>query len=84
MNKYGQALAQETKAKGRNVILGPCVNIHRTPYAGRNFESFGEDAFLAAAITDPYIRLNPAVLLYIFLLEFIKNICNFFCGIGRV
>ena len=34
----------------------PCVNIHRTPFAGRNFESFGEDPFLAAAVTDSYIR----------------------------
>lgn len=54
--EYGKAVAQETKAKGRNVILGPCVNIHRTPFAGRNFESYGEDPFLASAITSSFVK----------------------------
>ena len=52
----GVALGQETRAKGRNVLLGPCVNIHRTPYAGRNFETFGEDPALSSAIVVPYIK----------------------------
>lgn len=53
---YGRALARETKGRGRNVILGPCVNIHRAPYGGRNFESFGEDPHLAARTAVAYIR----------------------------
>jgi len=52
----GQALGQEAKAKGRNVLLGPCVNIHRTPQGGRNFESFGEDPYLASQIVVDYIK----------------------------
>lgn len=51
-----QAIAQETKAKGKNVLLGPCVNIQRTPFGGRNFESFGEDPFLAAQMAVAYIK----------------------------
>lgn len=54
--RYGWALARETKAKGRNTILGPCVNIHRVPHGGRNFESFGEDPFLAARMAVSYVK----------------------------
>ncbi len=52
----GQAIAVETRAKGLNVLLGPCVNIHRVPHGGRNFESFGEDPFLASRMAVSYIR----------------------------
>jgi beta-glucosidase len=54
--RYGRALARETKAKGRNTILGPCVNINRVPHGGRNFESYGEDPFLASRIAVSYIH----------------------------
>lgn len=54
--RYGWALARETKAKGRNTILGPCVNINRVPHGGRNFESYGEDPFLAARMAVAYIQ----------------------------
>lgn len=54
--QYGRALARETKAKGRNTILGPCVNINRVPNGGRNFESFGEDPFLTSRMAVSYIR----------------------------
>jgi len=50
------ALAREFRGKGRNLVLGPCVNIHRVPHGGRNFESFGEDPWLASRITVAYIR----------------------------
>jgi beta-glucosidase len=56
IERVAQAIARETKAKGKNVLLGPCVNIQRTPFAGRNFESFGEDPFLAAAMSVAYIK----------------------------
>lgn len=56
IKQIGQALARETKAKGRNVLLGPCVNIQRVPYAGRNFESFGEDPYLATRIVVAYVK----------------------------
>lgn len=55
-NRYGWALARETKAKGRNTILGPCVNINRVPHGGRNFESYGEDPFLTSRIAVSYVK----------------------------
>jgi len=55
VRRLGVALAEETKGRGRHVLLGPCVNIHRLPLGGRNFESFGEDPYLAARIAVGYI-----------------------------
>lgn len=40
MRRYGEALAEEQRGKGTNVMLGPMVNIARVPHGGRNFESF--------------------------------------------
>lgn len=54
--RYGEVLGAEARARGKGVILGPGVNIARTPLFGRNFEFFGEDPYLAARITVPYIR----------------------------
>lgn len=54
--EVGQALGDETRAAGRNVLLGPCVNIHRTPLGGRNFESFGEDPYLSGRMAVAYIQ----------------------------
>jgi len=56
VTEFGKVLATETKAKGRHVILAPCVNIARIPVGGRNFESFGEDPFLTSRITVNYIK----------------------------
>ncbi len=52
----GEALAAETKARGRNYLLGPCVNIHRLPVGGRNFESSGEDPWLTSRMAVSYIK----------------------------
>lgn len=54
--RYAEALAKETLAKGRNMLLGPCVNIHRFPAGGRNFESYGEDPFLTQRVAVNYIK----------------------------
>ena len=54
--RYGHAIGIEVKAKGRNTILGPCVNINRTPQGGRNFESYGEDPFLASRMAVSYVE----------------------------
>lgn len=54
--QVGQALGDETRAAGRHVLLGPCINIHRTPLGGRNFESFGEDPYLAGRMAVAYIK----------------------------
>ncbi|MGA9406647.1 MAG: glycoside hydrolase family 3 C-terminal domain-containing protein [Bacteroidota bacterium] len=54
--RYGWAISQEVKAKDRNVILGPCININRVPQGGRNFENYGEDPFLTSRIAVSYVR----------------------------
>ena len=54
--RYGWAISQEVKAKDRNVILGPCININRVPQGGRNFESYGEDPFLSSRTAVSYVR----------------------------
>ena len=56
VERVGAAIARESKAQGKNVLLAPCVNIQRAPHAGRNFESFGEDPFLAARTAVAYTR----------------------------
>lgn len=56
VNKVGSAIGREVKSKGRDVILGPCVNIARIPMGGRNFESFGEDPFLDSRMAVSYIK----------------------------
>lgn len=54
--REGRAIAQEVKALGRDMILGPTVNINRLPLWGRNFEGYGEDPYLAARMGVAYIR----------------------------
>jgi len=46
--RRGEALGDDARARGVNFLLGPGVNIARSPLNGRNFEYFGEDPFLAA------------------------------------
>ena len=53
---YGVALGEEARYREKDIILGPGVNIYRTPLNGRNFEYLGEDPFLASAMAVPYIR----------------------------
>jgi len=55
IRRAGVALGEETRAMGCHILLGPCVNIHRSPLAGRNFESFTEDPFLAARLAVAYV-----------------------------
>ena len=54
--RYGWAIGREVKAKDRNVILGPCININRVPQGGRNFESYGEDPFLTSRMAVSYVK----------------------------
>ncbi len=53
---YGESLGEEALYRGKNMILGPGVNIYRTPLNGRNFEYMGEDPFLASIMVVPYIQ----------------------------
>src|SRR5689334_2549314 len=52
----GRAIGQELKALGRDMILGPTVNINRTPLWGRNFEGYGEDPYLTSRLGVAYIK----------------------------
>ncbi len=54
--KYGTAIGEEAAYRGKNVLLGPGVNIYRTPLNGRNFEYMGEDPLLSSMICVPYIK----------------------------
>lgn len=54
--KYGLAIGAEARFRHKNVLLGPGVNIYRTPLNGRNFEYMGEDPYLAARMCVPYIQ----------------------------
>ncbi|MBV9255054.1 MAG: glycoside hydrolase family 3 protein [Actinobacteria bacterium] len=56
VEEVGRALGEEVRRKGAHVLLAPTVNIHRTPLAGRNFECFSEDPFLAAEMAVAYIE----------------------------
>lgn len=53
---YGKSLGEEALYRSKNVILGPGVNIYRTPLNGRNFEYMGEDPFLSSTMVVPYIQ----------------------------
>jgi beta-glucosidase len=56
IEKVGNVLGDEVKAKGAHILLAPTVNIHRTPIAGRNFECYSEDPFLSGMMASAYIK----------------------------
>ena len=53
---YGESLGEEALYRNKNVMLGPGVNIYRTPLGGRNFEYMGEDPLLASRMVVPYVQ----------------------------
>ena len=53
---YGTSLGEEALYRKKSVILGPGVNINRTPFGGRNFEYMGEDPYLASRMVVPYVQ----------------------------
>ena len=54
--RYGIAIGEEARYRKKDVLLGPGVNIYRTPLNGRNFEYLGEDPYLASELCVPYIQ----------------------------
>ena len=53
---YGVSIGEEARYRNKNVLLGPGVNIYRTPLNGRNFEYMGEDPYLSGKMVVPYIQ----------------------------
>jgi len=56
VERIGRLLAAEARRKGVDVLLAPTVNLHRTPYGGRHFESYSEDPLLTARMGAAYVR----------------------------
>lgn len=54
--RYGAASAVEARRKGVDVVLGPTINLHRSPLGGRHFEAFSEDPVLTARLAAAYVR----------------------------
>lgn len=52
---YGRSIGEEARFRNKTVLLGPGVNIYRTPLNGRNFEFMGEDPYLASQMVVPYV-----------------------------
>lgn len=57
---YGSVIGQEASQRGKNIMLGPSLNIQRTPLCGRNFEYLGEDPYLTSRIAVNYIEGEQA------------------------
>ncbi len=53
--RYGNVSAQEARRKGVDVVLGPTINLHRSPLGGRHFEAFSEDPVLTADLAAAYV-----------------------------
>ena len=53
---YGKAIGEEARFREKDILLGPGVNIYRTPLNGRNFEYMGEDPYLASTLVVPYVQ----------------------------
>ena len=53
---HGKAIGAEARYRNKDVLLGPGVNIARTPLNGRNFEYMGEDPYLSSKLVVPYIK----------------------------
>jgi beta-glucosidase len=53
--RYGAALGAEARRKGVDVVLGPTINLHRSPFGGRHFEAFAEDPLLTAELAAEYV-----------------------------
>ncbi|MCE1200383.1 MAG: hypothetical protein LWW85_15565, partial [Marinilabiliales bacterium] len=56
MNEVAKEIGAETRVLGYNMLLGPCVNIARTPFGGRTFESFGEDPYLMSRMGVAFVQ----------------------------
>ncbi|MTE15833.1 beta-glucosidase [Nocardia aurantiaca] len=60
LTEIGALIAAEARRKDVYAVLGPTINLHRSPLGGRHFECFSEDPMLAAEIADAYVRAVQA------------------------
>jgi beta-glucosidase len=54
--RYGAVAAAEARRKGVDIVLGPTINLHRSPLGGRHFEAFSEDPLLSGVLAAAYVR----------------------------
>ena len=54
--RYGVAMAAEARRKGVHVVLGPTINLHRSPLGGRHFEAYSEDPELTSLVAEAFVR----------------------------
>ena len=54
--RYGAVAASEARRKGVDIVLGPTINLHRSPLGGRHFEAFSEDPLLSGVLAAAYVR----------------------------
>lgn len=54
-HQYGAAIGAEARARGKDILLAPAINIIRSPLGGRNYEYFSEDPYLIAQMAVPYV-----------------------------
>lgn len=53
---YGKSIGEEARFRNKSVLLGPGINVYRTPLCGRNFEYMGEDPYLISRMVVPYVQ----------------------------
>lgn len=56
MNQVGEVMAFEARRKGVDVVLGPTINLHRSPLGGRHFEAYSEDPILSGMLAAAFIK----------------------------
>jgi beta-glucosidase len=56
LHDVGELMGRQVASKGANILLGPTMNIHRAPLAGRNFECYSEDPVLSALLASSFVR----------------------------
>lgn len=73
VEEFGKTFAEEAAAYGISGIYAPGVNIHRTPFSGRNFEYYSEDGFLTGKIASAFIQGTNSKGVYAYIKHFALN-----------
>lgn len=56
MGQVGEVMAHEARSKNVDVVLGPTINLHRSPLGGRHFEAYSEDAVLSGKLASAFVQ----------------------------